>query len=288
MILLYRKNILRSFVLLSLYLLASCSFFQTVDHSVELNGVMQQGSLIVGSAPEGSQVFFNQQELKVTPSGDFAFGFGRDFKGAAELKVVMPDGFIWQQQLEVAVREYDIQRVEGISKKIMSKKKTPRTLARIRKETAAVKSARAQHFDLQDFTQKFKWPLNGPITGVFGSQRVYNGQPGRPHYGVDIAAPVGTRVYAPADGVVTLAYDDMFYSGGTLIIDHGYSVSSSFLHLSKVLVKVGDKVKQGDEVAEVGAGGRASGPHLDWRMNWQNQRVDPQLLVPKMKQELKQ
>ena len=133
-----------------------------------------------------------------------------------------------------------------------------------------------------DFAGEFQWPLIGPITGVFGSQRVYNGVPKRPHYGVDVAAPVGTPVSTPAPGTVTLAHADMFYSGGTLIIDHGYGVSSTLMHLSKVLVAVGDEVVPGDIVAEVGAAGRATGPHLDWRMNWLNVRIDPQLLVSPM------
>jgi len=133
-----------------------------------------------------------------------------------------------------------------------------------------------------DFLSQFQWPLIGPITGVYGSQRVYNGVPGRPHYGIDIAAPMGAPVSTPAPGIVTLVHQDMFYSGGTLIIDHGYGVSSTMIHLSKVIAKVGDQVVPGDIVAEVGAGGRATGPHLDWRMNWMQQRIDPQLLVPPM------
>ncbi|MGY0583956.1 MAG: M23 family metallopeptidase, partial [Paraglaciecola chathamensis] len=132
-----------------------------------------------------------------------------------------------------------------------------------------------------DFSQDFIWPAQGPISGVYGSQRVLNGQPKRPHYGVDVAAPTGTPVYAPADGVVTLFVPDMYYSGGTMIIDHGLGVSSTFLHLSKGLVQVGDNVKQGQLVAEIGATGRVTGAHLDWRMNWMNVRIDPALLVPK-------
>ena len=156
------------------------------------------------------------------------------------------------------------------------------------KETAAVKAARKEHLEIYNFLQTFKWPLIGPITGVFGSQRVYNGEPGRPHYGVDVGAPVGTKVYAPAGGKVTLAYDDMYYSGGTIIIDHGYGISSSFLHLSMVLVDEGEKIKQGDLIGKVGKGGRANGPHLDWRMNWYKRRLDPELLVPDMNTLLEQ
>ena len=130
--------------------------------------------------------------------------------------------------------------------------------------------------------QPFVWPIEGRITGVYGSQRVYNGVAGRPHYGVDVAAPVGAEVNAPAAGRIVLAHNNMFYSGGTLIIDHGHGLTSSFLHLSKILVEEGQEVQGGELVAEVGATGRVKGPHLDWRMNWRGARVDPELLVPEM------
>jgi murein DD-endopeptidase MepM/ murein hydrolase activator NlpD len=136
-----------------------------------------------------------------------------------------------------------------------------------------------------DFAGAFHWPLEGPITGVYGSQRVYNDVPGRPHYGVDVAAATGTPITTPAPGLVTLAHPDMFYSGGTVIIDHGYGISSTMMHLSKVLVDVGQEVVPGDIIAEVGASGRATGPHLDWRMNWFKVRIDPQLLVQPMGQQ---
>ena len=129
------------------------------------------------------------------------------------------------------------------------------------------------------FLAGFRKPLEGPVTGVYGSQRVYNGTPKNPHYGVDYAAPAGTIVRAPAAGVVQLAHSDLFYSGGTLIMDHGFGLNSSFLHLSAVLVSVGQEVKQGDPIGKVGSTGRATGPHLDWRMNWLNVRIDPQLVM---------
>jgi murein DD-endopeptidase MepM/ murein hydrolase activator NlpD len=121
-------------------------------------------------------------------------------------------------------------------------------------------------------------PLTGRISGVYGSQRIYNGKPGNPHYGLDIARPTGTPVSAPVMGLVVLAEPDLYYSGGTVIIHHGYGVTSSFLHMSQVSVRVGDMVAQGDKIGEVGATGRATGPHLDWRMNFRDNRVDPNTL----------
>jgi murein DD-endopeptidase MepM/ murein hydrolase activator NlpD len=204
-------------------------------------------------------------------------GFDRDAPASAQLRVETVTGEKQQQALAIARRDYKIQRIEGIDEKIMSPSKEDEQ--RSLREAAQVDKARAQLLDRLDFAGQFQWPLVGPISGVFGSQRVYNGVPKRPHYGVDVAAPIGTPVSTPAPGTVTLAHPDMFYSGGTLIIDHGHGVSSTLMHLSQVLVKVGDEVVPGDIVAKVGASGRATGPHLDWRMNWLKARIDPQLLV---------
>ena len=248
--------------------------------ALQLTGQMQQGGLVIGQTDPGSLVTLDQREVKVSKQGVFVIGFGRDAKASAELIVAKANGDKITKTLAIAARQYNIQRIEGIAKKIISPSEA--NIQRSREEAAQVRKARAQLLDRMDFLSQFQWPLTGPITGVYGSQRVYNGVPGRPHYGVDIAAPMGAHVSTPAPGIVTLVHQDVFYSGGTLIIDHGYGVSSTMIHLSKVIAKVGDTVVPGDIVAEVGAGGRATGPHLDWRMNWMQQRIDPQLLVPPM------
>ena len=142
-----------------------------------------------------------------------------------------------------------------------------------------VASARQHRDNHAYYIDGFSWPAKGRISGVYGSQRVLNGKPRNPHFGLDIAAPTGSDVYAPADGLVTLTHPDMLLSGGTIILDHGQGLSSSFLHLSEILVEAGLFVKQGDLIARIGATGRASGPHLDWRMNWLDRRVNPQLLL---------
>ncbi len=255
-------------------------FVSSVACALELNGPLQQGGMVIGQTETGASVSFDGQPVKVSKDGVFVIGFDRDEKPTAQLKVLLPTGEVKARTLNIAPRDYKIQRIEGIAKTIMSP--SEESLKRIRSEAAQVRSARARHFDRMDFAGQFTWPLIGPISGVYGSQRVYNGVPKRPHYGVDVAAPIGTPVTTPAPGVVTLAHQDMFYSGGTLIIDHGYGVSSTLMHLSKVLVEVGQEVVPGDIVAEVGAGGRATGPHLDWRMNWLKSRIDPQLLVGAM------
>lgn len=248
-----------------------------VTSAIEFSGEFVQGGIVFGKVAQGQQVSYAGQRLPLSSSGQFVLGFDRDSEPIVTLQVINLDGSTNEQKLNIKPRSYDIQRIEGIAREIMSP--SDADLERIRGENVAIGRARKVISPREDFLQPFVWPLNGPITGVFGSQRVYNGVPKRPHYGVDVAAPVGTRVRAPAAGSVRLAHDDMFYSGGTLVLDHGHGLSSTFLHLSKILVAVGDEIKQGQEIAEVGATGRVTGPHLDWRMNWRKQRVDPQQLV---------
>jgi len=155
-------------------------------------------------------------------------------------------------------------------------------LARIRAENARIAEARAVDRAEPMYESGFVWPAVGPISGVFGSQRVLNGEPRRPHYGVDVAAPPGTPVTAPADGVVAIAHPDMYYTGGTVLIDHGHGLTSVYSHLKEVWAKEGALLRQGDPIGSIGATGRATGPHLDWRINWFDQRLDPALLVPPM------
>jgi murein DD-endopeptidase MepM/ murein hydrolase activator NlpD len=237
-----------------------------------------QGGLVQGRVAPGSEVFLEGKPIRVSPGGVFVLGFDRDAPPGMRLEVVDPQGQRSRQTLAIAPREYDIQYITGVPQRTVEPPAS--ALERIRAEQRLVEQARAVDSDRQDFLAGFQWPLKGRISGVYGSQRVYNGKPGRPHYGLDVAAPTGTPVRAPAPGRVTLAHGDMFFSGGTLIMDHGYGVSSTFIHLSKLLVKEGDEVEAGDIVAEVGATGRATGPHLDWRINWFGVRLDPQLVVP--------
>lgn len=245
--------------------------------SLVLQGSLQQGSLLLGKLEPGSMAFYRDQSLPVTSSGEFLLGLGRDAPASIELRVVDTEGLQTVQKFAVAKREYRIQRVNGVPSKTVNPPAAD--LARIRNDSALVKLARREITTREDFLDGFQVPLDGPITGVYGSQRVYNGVPKNPHYGVDYAAPTGTQVLSPAAGIVRLAHLDMFYSGGTLIVDHGHGLSSSFLHLSDILVTEGSRVSRGQPIAKVGATGRATGPHLDWRMNWHSERIDPQLVL---------
>ncbi len=249
-----------------------------------LRGPLEQGALVFGKTEPGAKVYQDGKRVPVSPKGDFLIGFARKAPPSSTLKVVLPDGRKLVRKLKIKQRKYRIQRINGLP----PSKVTPmgkETLARIRREVALVKKARARVDDRTDFTHGFQWPAIGPITGVYGSQRILNGKPRRPHYGVDIAGPVGTPVRAPADGIVTMVHPDMFYSGGTMIIDHGHGLSSTFLHLSKILVKEGQRVKKGQVVARMGATGRATGPHLDWRINLRGLRLDAQTAVGPMKKQ---
>ena len=248
--------------------------------ALEIEGEAVQGGLIFGQAPAGSEVTLDGQNLMVSPEGRFLFGFGRDDTGSVTLSVRHPDGSRESLELSIAASHYNIERIDGLPPSTVTP--PPEVLERIRDDTRQVVAARAQRDERTDWAGGFIWPTTGRLSGFYGSQRVLNGEPRRPHYGIDIAAPEGTVVLAPAPGVITLAHPDMYYSGGTMVLDHGQGLSSSFLHLSEMLVEPGTVVAQGDPIARVGSTGRSTGPHLDWRMNWLNKRVNPQPLVGAM------
>ncbi len=251
-----------------------------VSAALELKGEWQQGGVIIGKVPVGTQVEYRDKKLQISPTGEFVIGLGRDAGKQAGLVTIDSDGVRKEHRFDVKGRTYNIQKVTGVPQQTVEPDLAQ--IERAKREAQMAADARKGDLPLTFFAQKFKWPLIGPVTGVYGSQRFYNGVPNSPHYGVDIARPVGTLVKAPAGGVVTLVHPDMFFSGGTLIIDHGHGLSSTFIHLSKILVKKSDDIVQGQAIAQVGKTGRATGPHLDWRMNWFEERVDPQLLVEPM------
>lgn len=247
---------------------------------VTLEGDFTQGGLVIGQAPSGAAVEFEGRKLRISETGRFIFAFGRDEPAQASLRVTYADGRSEERTLSVAKRAYAIQRIDGLPE---SKVSPPEEVwARIKRENAVIAELRKHDRADPDFESGFVWPAIGPISGVYGSQRVLNGKPKRPHYGVDVAAAEGTPVRAPADGVVVLAEADLYYTGGTVILDHGHGLSSAFLHMKDVIAKVGDRLRQGDVLGTLGGTGRATGPHLDWRMNWFKRRIDPQLLVGPM------
>jgi murein DD-endopeptidase MepM/ murein hydrolase activator NlpD len=260
--------------LLATALVASASFSAM---ALELKGHLTQGGLVTGKLENAKSVSLDGKSLKLSPKGDFVFGFGRDAETTHTLKWVDNNGKSHSQPIAITKREYKIDKINGVAKKYVSPPKE--VSARISREAVAVRKAREVDSDLLYFLDPVLKPAEGRISGVYGSQRYFNGEPRRPHFGLDIANKTGSPVYAPISGTVVFAEPDLYYSGGTLIIDHGHGITSTYIHLSKLDVKVGDKIEQGNKVAEIGATGRVTGPHLDWRFNWKGERLDPALLM---------
>lgn len=249
-------------------------------NALRLEGHYTQGGLVYGWTEPGSAVTLDGAPVPVSPGGRFVFGFGRDAPPTAALAVAHPGGTVDRRTLAIAQRTYGVQEIEGLPQSMVTP--DPELQERITAENARVAAARQPQAAVDYWSGGFAWPVEGPISGVYGTGRILNGEPRQPHYGVDVAAPEGTPVAAPAAGIVTLAETDMVLTGGTIVIDHGQGLSSTLMHLSAVLVPAGRFVEQGTIVGRVGATGRATGPHLDWRMNWRDARIDPALLVPPM------
>ena len=241
----------------------------TSSFAVTFNNKFIQGSFILGKTEPGSEVFIDKKKVKVTPDGYFVFGLGRDRKNDVVIKINKK-----KIVKKVYKRKYNIQRIDGLEEK----KVTPpeEVYERIKRENRWIGEVRAINSDLTFFTKKFIVPVeNAIISGVYGSQRILNGKPKWPHYGLDFAADEGTEIKAMLNGTVTLAKSDLFYTGGTLIFDHGHGNSTLYMHLKEIFVKKGQEVKQGDVIGTVGSTGRATGAHLDVRLNWFQTRLDP-------------
>lgn len=245
---------------------------------LNLKGEPVQGALLIGQTNPGAVVQIDQQAVAVTEDGHFIFGFGR-FADSDKVVSITHQGTTYKTTVPVKAREFPTERIDGLP---AAKVNPPaERLARIAKESAQVKAARAVWSDQKAFLESFIWPAKGRVSGVYGSRRILNGEPKRPHYGMDIANQTGSPVIAPASGVVTMAVTDHYYTGGTIIIDHGFGLNTTYLHLSQVNVTEGQVLEQGQKIGEIGATGRATGPHLDWRLNiGTSLRLDPQLIIP--------
>jgi len=243
---------------------------------VWLSGNPSQGGLVIGRAGTGSRIWLNDEPLRVN-DGLFCFGFGRDDTKTVRVRIVYRDGRVETRDVKPAKRDFPTQRITGLPEKFVS---PPKSVAeQIERDSRAVGIARRHDTGETWFADKFGWPVVGPITGVYGSQRILNGEPRAPHYGMDIAAPEGTPIKAPVDAIVRLAAG-LYFSGYTMVLDHGHGVSTSYLHMSRMDVKQGDRVRAGEQIGLVGQTGRATGPHLCWRLNWFQTRLDVSLLAP--------
>jgi murein DD-endopeptidase MepM/ murein hydrolase activator NlpD len=245
--------------------------------TVTWHGEPAQGALLVGQAAPGTRLALDGRAVRVAPDGSFVLGFGRDHAAAARLDITHPDGQREVRSLAVAKREWDVQHISGLPPAQV----TPdaKALARITAEREQLVAARSLDSRRTDFVQGFAWPARGRISGIYGSQRVLNGQPRQPHYGLDIAGPTGTPIHAAAAGRVTLA-GDFFFFGKLLVLDHGHGVNTLYAHLSEIDVAEGAEVARGAHIAAMGATGRVTGPHLHFGLSWYLTWLDPRPLLP--------
>ena len=247
------------------------------SHAVEFSGDFKQGSFILGKTDPSSKVFIDDREIRVSNKGYFAFGLDRDRKNNVLIKIKNKNETKVIEK-KVFKRKYKIQRIDGLPPKQVTP--PPEVFDRIKRDNKLIGKARAIDSKLVFFKDKFIYPIDKYIiTGVYGSQRILNGKPRRPHYGIDFHAPEGTPVRAMMDGEVTLVEKDMYFTGGTLIFDHGHGISTLFMHMKDINVKLGQKVKKGEIVGTLGQSGRATGPHLDIRLNWFEVKLDPQTIL---------
>ena len=251
-------------------------FTCTQLNAVEFKGKFLQGHYIIGLTDPSNQIIIDKKEVKVSKDGYFVFGIDRDRKFDLTITKIK-NGKKEKIIKKVLKRKYNIQRIDGLEE---SKVTPPESVyKRIKEENNKIGKARAINSDLPFFKDQFIMPVKGIISGVYGSQRILNGKPKWPHYGIDIAAKRGTMIKSSGSGIVTMAEDDLYYTGGTIIMDHGHGISTIYSHLETILVSVGDKINQGDIIGKVGSTGRSTGPHLDFRVNWFQTRLDPMSII---------
>jgi murein DD-endopeptidase MepM/ murein hydrolase activator NlpD len=238
-----------------------------------IDGIMSQGGFITGTAPPGTHIRANGAELPVASSGAFAIALARDAGPKLAVEAVFSDGSAERRTFAVARRAWPVQRIDGLPERQVTP--SDDDVAAIRDEQSKIATARARVRDADAFMKGFGWPAVGPISGVFGSQRILNGQPRAAHLGLDIAAPEGSPVLAPADGLVTLVAHDLFFNGNVVVLDHGLGVTTIYAHLATIGVSEGQEVHRGEPLGTVGRTGRATGPHLHFGLNVRGVGLDP-------------
>jgi murein DD-endopeptidase MepM/ murein hydrolase activator NlpD len=248
--------------------------------ALELDGDFTQGGLVMGQSATGSRIVLDGATIPVAADGRFLLGFSRDAAPKALLEIKASNGKAEIRELAIAQRDYDIQRIDNLPQDKVEPDEA--ALQRIAQEQTRINAARDRVTSEPFYLAGFTWPAIGPISGVYGSQRILNGEARRPHFGVDVAAPLGTPITAPAGGIVSLADADLFFTGGTVMLDHGHGLGSIFAHMRSLVVKEGDRLAPGQPIGELGATGRATGPHMHWGIYLRRTPLDPQLLVPPM------
>ena len=250
--------------------------FYIGENKINLEGYFIQGGYVKGKTSSKIKIIFENRDVYLSKKNKFILGFGRDYSEVANLKFNIDNKWI-NKTLKIKKNKYKIQKIDGLPKKFVSPPK--KIYKRIITENKLIARVRSLNSKIDYTFQDFLLPANGIITGVFGSQRILNGKPRRPHYGIDIAAKKGSKVISPTDAIVRLSKKDLYFTGGTIMLDHGHGITSVYSHLSKVLVKKNDEIKKGDVIGLIGSTGRSTGPHLDWRINWFDQRLDPMMFI---------
>lgn len=251
---------------------------RVLAQDISVGGRLEQGGIAIGTAPVGSWITYNGRTVPTTYVGRFVLGFERDAPARAEISIKLPkNAGVETRTFDIKPREWAIERVNGLPEKLV--KPNRRTQAKIEADNKLLDEVRERTETVPFFETGFIMPAEGKISGVFGSQRILNGEPRAPHVGLDIAAPVGTPVRAAADGVVSLAKADMVLTGKTVVLEHGFGLDSVYIHLNAIKVKEGQILRQGDIIGEVGKSGRTNGPHLHFGITWYNTRLDPQTIM---------
>ena len=251
-------------------------FTTTQLNAIEFRGKFLQGHYIIGITDPSAKIIIDKKKVKVSNDGYFVFGIDRDRKFDLVITKIK-DNKKEKITKKILKRKYNIQRIDGLDEKKVTPPES--VYKRIKDENNKIGKARSINSDLPFFKNKFIMPVKGIISGVYGSQRILNGKPKWPHYGIDIAAKQGTMIKSSGSGTVTMAEDDLYYTGGTIIMDHGHGISTIYSHLETVMVSIGDKINKGDVIGTVGSTGRSTGPHLDFRVNWFQTRLDPMSVI---------
>ena len=270
------KTLMFKYIIYYIFIIQFFSY-EVFSQQLTYYGELTQGGLVRGKVEADAEIFLDNKSVKVSKDGFFVFGFGRDHPSNSILSIKYKNGSIQKKLLKIRSRDWGIQRINNLPSKMV--KPSRESLEIIKKNNKEILEARLIESNETWFIQEFFWPVKGVITGNYGTRRVLNGKPMQPHYGIDIAAPKGTEVRAPANGRVSLAKTDHYYTGGTIILDHGHGLSSAYLHLNKLNVSFGDDILKGQIIGFVGSTGRSTGDHLDWRINWFKSRIDPKLVV---------
>ena len=276
---LQKKRKTTKVIFLILFIFFNCTAFlyaKVFSSILNIEGVFIQGSILFGKTKPNSKILFNDKKIFVNNEGDFLLGISRDEK-KENLLILEIGNKVEKYNINIIPRKYKIQKIDGLPKN----KVTPnqKELKRIKKESKLINKYKNIFLDKTLYKSGFVWPVEGKITGEYGSQRILNGQPRRPHFGIDIVAPLGSKIIVPSDAIVAFTFEDTFFNGKMIILNHGLGLNSIYSHLNKIYVKEGDKLKQGDLLAEVGSTGRVTGPHLHWGISIFNTAIDPEKLI---------